>query len=199
MSRASGKVILFGEHAVVYGVPAIAVGIDRGATATARFSDEAGASTLRVGAWGITIPGDDRETPLGRAFGDLVVASGVRGSVIVEADTDLPPGAGLGCSAALGVAVARALEPDAGTDVIVERAGVWERVFHGNPSGVDAAVATLGGCVEFVRGAPVERVRVPGAFHLCVGHSGQASSTRSMVDAVARTPRSIPTAIAGTP
>jgi mevalonate kinase len=186
MSSASGKVILFGEHAVVHGVPAIAVGIDRGATATARFSKEPGPSTLEVGTWGIAVEDGDRETPLARAFGDLVAASGVRGRFVVEAETDLPPGAGLGCSAALGVAVARALDPDAENEVVVERAGVWERVFHGNPSGVDVAVATLGGCVEFVRGAPVERVRVPGVFHLCVGHSGQVSSTRSMVDAVAR-------------
>src|SRR5262249_46146632 len=94
-----------------------------------------------------------------------------------------------GCSAALGVAVARALDPEASGEVIAERAGVWERVFHGNPSGVDAAVSALGGCVLFERGSEkstISRIRVPGVVHLCVGNSGQASSTRSMVEAVAR-------------
>jgi mevalonate kinase len=62
----------------------------------------------------------------------------------------------------------------------------WERVFHGNPSGVDAAVAACGGCVFFRKGEPLERVRVRGPLHLCVGSTGIASSTKAMVDAVAR-------------
>ena len=191
---ARGKVILFGEHAVVYGIPAIAVGIERGARATAT-PTEAGPSTLRVRDWNISVRDDDDETPLARAFRDLLRVtreSGVTvGPVSVEAAADLPPGGGLGCSAALGVAVARALDPDAPGETIADRAGAWERVFHGNPSGVDAAVSALGGCVLFERGAASEkptisRIRVPSVFHLCVGNTGQASSTRSMVEAVAR-------------
>lgn len=190
---ARGKVILLGEHAVVYGVPAIAVGIDRGARATVAAAE--GPSTLRIAGWAVVREGD-RELPIGRAFSDLIAVTreaGVPiGSVVVDAEADLPPGGGLGCSAALGVAVARALDPQAPSEVIAQRAGAWERVFHGNPSGIDAAVSALGGCVLFTRGdsgaaASIERVRVPGVVHLCVGNSGQASSTRSMVEAVART------------
>lgn len=195
MSRsgtARGKVILLGEHAVVYGVPAIAVGIDRGARATVTPAE--GPSTLRVGGWAV-VRENELELPIGRAFTDLLAvtrAAGVRvDGVTVDAEADLPPGGGLGCSAALGVAVARALDPDAASEAIAERAGAWERVFHGNPSGIDAAVSSLGGCMLFTRGeagAPsvIERVRVPGVVHLCVGNSGQASSTRAMVEAVAR-------------
>src|ERR1019366_481370 len=62
----------------------------------------------------------------------------------------------------------------------------WERVFHGNPSGVDAAVAARGGCVVFRRGEAIEPVRVRGALLLCIGNTGVASSTKTMVDAVAR-------------
>ncbi len=192
---ARGKVILFGEHAVVYGVPAIAVGIERGARASVTPLDGDGPSTLRVRDWNISTHDDDRETPLARAFRDVLRVTrdaGVAvGRVTVDAEADLPPGGGLGCSAALGVAVARALDADAPGEVIAERAGAWEHVFHGNPSGIDAAVSALGGCVLFERGAgqgkaTITRVRVPGVFHLCIGNSGQASSTRSMVEAVAR-------------
>ena len=62
----------------------------------------------------------------------------------------------------------------------------WERVFHGNPSGVDAAVAARGGCVVYRKGEALDPVRVRGPLLLCVGNTGMASSTRSMVDSVAR-------------
>ncbi len=206
---ASGKVILFGEHAVVYGVPALAVGIDRGAWAEPRDTAAiagASASTLHVRGWNITVDDAIAErseaAPLARAFRDLLIATrdaqraageGPVGVVTLEASADLPPGGGLGCSAALGVAVARALDPAASSEAIAARVMAWERVFHGNPSGIDAAVSSLGGCVFFQRaaaesgGAPViERVLVPAPMSLCIGHSGQASSTKSMVEAVAR-------------
>ncbi len=183
--RACGKVILVGEHAVVYGVPAIAVGVDRGATAVAR-PLLVGPSRLRVRTWGIDVAADDAERDLARAFRALLEASRVAGPLEVEAEADLPPGAGLGCSAALGVAVARAVDPAASDEAIIARAMEWERVFHGNPSGVDAAVATLGGSVLFERGLPPAPLPIGAPLVLAVGHSGMASSTRSMVESVAR-------------
>ncbi len=206
---AQGKVILFGEHAVVYGIPALAVGIDRGASATAAplaadpRSGVAPASTLLLADWGVAVSdaSADESVPLGRALRDLLAVTRdaqreqrteAPCAFAVEARTELPPGAGLGCSAALGVAVARAIDPGASASVIAARVTAWERVFHGNPSGVDAAVASTGGCVLFQRDpdaaspASMKRVRVPASFHLCVGHSGVGSSTKSMVESVAR-------------
>ena len=117
MSRgtAHGKVILFGEHAVVYGVPALAVGIDRGAWAEAIDRAHAG-SVMHVRGWDVTVTDapDDDAPPLARAFSDLLAATREAqraageapvAAVSVEAEADLPPGGGLGCSAALGVAV----------------------------------------------------------------------------------------------
>jgi mevalonate kinase len=189
---ASGKVILLGEHAVVYGVPALAVGIDRGARATAT-PVASGPSRLRVRGWEVDVTEDDAGNDLGRAFGALVRAVRAEASgpahVHVVAEADLPPGGGLGCSAAIGVAVARAISYDPPAEQLSSFVNAWEQVFHGNPSGVDAAVCARGGCVVFQKQeghAHLEPVAVKGGLTLCIGNSGIASSTKSMVESVAR-------------
>jgi mevalonate kinase len=182
---ACGKVILLGEHAVVYGTPAIAVGIERGVRATAHAITD-GPSRLFVRTWDIEVAEDDAEKDLARAFQSLLSVAPVAQPLRVEADVDLPPGGGLGCSAALGVAVARAVDRDAPDARITERAMAWERVFHGNPSGIDAAVAASGGCIQFDKERGFETVHALGGLTLCVGHTGNASSTKAMVESVAR-------------
>jgi mevalonate kinase len=183
--HAWGKVILLGEHAVVYGVPAIAVGIERGARATVT-PLASGPSRIIVRDWEVDVAADHATHDLARALSAALDASGVTRPVLVEVEADLPPGGGLGCSAALGVALVRALDARASKAQVDERAMAWERVFHGNPSGVDAAVAAEGGCLLFEKGKPPEPVCVHGALHLCVGSTGLASSTKSMVESVAR-------------
>jgi mevalonate kinase len=196
-ATASGKVILVGEHAVVYGMPAIAVGIDRGVTASARVGRSAEASELRVTlAEGEPIGvrcGDGSE--LGRAFTALIESVAKTrdvGHLDIDVATTLPAGVGLGCSAALGVAIARAACGTCGSvsdDEAREHAMAWERVFHGNPSGVDAAVAALGGTLLFVRDGErsvVQPIVARSPLVLVIGHSGLVSSTRMMVESVAR-------------
>lgn len=192
-TAACGKVILFGEHAVVYGVPAIAVGIDRGASAEVSPVLEGAPTELFVPAWDVHETGDpvtDEEPSLGRAFRALVQVTRARGALItpvrVTAHADLPPGGGLGCSAALGVAIARALDPTAPTVEIISRVHEWESVFHGNPSGIDATVAARGGSVYFEKDRPLEAIPLRHPLILAIGQTGIGSSTRAMVEMVAR-------------
>lgn len=182
MARSSAKTILLGEHAVVYGVPAIAAGIDRGATATATPSDRA---LVRVGDRE-PVARDDGE--VGRGFGALLDSLGA-GPCRVDVDLDVPAGVGLGASAAIAVAAARAVlelerrPPD--LDRVVEAAMAWERVFHGNPSGVDAWAAAHGGCILYRRGEGVKALRVARALPLAIAVAGPPASTRVMVEGVA--------------
>ncbi|WP_437729359.1 mevalonate kinase [Sorangium sp. So ce861] len=222
LGQASGKVILLGEHAVVYGAPALAAGIERGARARATRAPDARASALRLG--GREHGAAPAEGDVAQAFAALLEALPGAGPVRVEAESDLPPGGGLGSSAALGVAIARAVaalaraSTEAGAHAAaaqaaaaapgaftaaaeVAAAAAWERVFHGNPSGIDTAAAARGGCFRFTRAHGATPLAPRDDLWLCVGSTGVPSSTRSMVELVAklfeRKPTLAETSIAG--
>jgi mevalonate kinase len=194
MGSAYGKVILLGEHAVVYGVPALVLGIDRGANARACSvaASETQTSELLLGSSLRVAPHETSD--VARAFGSLLAACDVTLPVRVEVTTDLPAAAGLGCSAALGVAIVRALDAWQGRKLAspsdaAARAMVWESVFHGNPSGIDATAAARGGCLLYQRaetGVTIKEIRLGGPLTLAIGHTGMASSTRAMVEHVAK-------------
>jgi mevalonate kinase len=189
--QASGKVILLGEHVVVYGAPALAAGIDQGARAEAERLPDGEPSRLRVGASLVpALSDDDRGDDRARAFAALLADGDPLPPLAVAADSDLPPGAGLGSSAAIGVAIARAAlaaagRADAGGEVIA-RATAWERIFHGNPSGVDVTAAAVGGCFRFTKAEGVRLLSPARELTLCVGLTGVSTSTREMVEGLAR-------------
>jgi mevalonate kinase len=185
-----GKVILVGEHAVVYGHAAVAAGISVGVTADAVPGD----GRLRVPAWSLEArAGDDSD--VGRALAALLDRLGARAlDFVVEAG--IPSRAGLGSSAALAVAIARAAVAAGGGDAsgVDDAVAAAERVFHGTPSGIDAAAASRGGVGSFTSADGWRPVPVLQTMTICVGLSGRPRDTAAQVSAVARLRERLPSA-----
>lgn len=177
----SGKVILLGEHAVVYGVPALATSIDRGVRALAR---PVPLATVFVS--GQELP---RDHELQRALRSVLGRLGAP-EFRVDLELEVPPGCGLGASAAMGVAVARAVLDAEGRSPedaeVLDAVDGWERVFHGNPSGVDAAAALGHGVLQYVKGSPPRPLSPERPLRLALAVADPPASTREMVESVAR-------------
>ena len=178
------KAILVGEHAVVYGHPALATGLSAAILAEAT----KGTGRLRVPAWELEATAGDG-SPAGQALAAILRRLDAP-PLDFELRAQFPSRAGLGSSAALAVAVARAAaaasgrpSDDGAIDAAVDEA---EAIFHGNPSGIDAAAAKSGRTGRFTRADGWRPVPVLQAIKLCVGLSGRPRDTAAQVAAVAR-------------
>ena len=174
-----GKVILLGEHAVVYGHRAIAGAIHQGLRCKI---SECAVARLTVPAWKIDMAADEAPA-VARAFRALLEKS-ARNPVHIEVEAGLPAGAGLGSSAALCVALARALRPEAKGQALLELANWGESCFHDNPSGIDVSLSAGGGIGSFTKSGGLRPIAC-NALPLVVGLSGVHRSTASMVAGVA--------------
>lgn len=177
--HAPAKLILTGEHSVVYGHPALAVAVDRWTSVRVRTLGPSHPTTVHSR--------DAASSPtLERALGTLIPSTGHA----VEITTEIPIGRGMGSSASLALATVRAwmgLQGTAPDPVSIhEHVLAIERVFHGTPSGVDHGVMMRGGVVRFektVEGPQLSAIDTP-ALPLVVFDTGVAGCTRSLVAGV---------------
>jgi len=184
-----GKIILLGEHAVVYGFPALAAALDRGVRVDPVPTPAGGSLRVDIPSWNLKITSEDDHS---FAHGLCAIADAVelgRPPLTLVGDAQIPPGAGLGASAAFAVAIARAmlayLKKPLDTASVVRAASASEMVLHGKASGVDVAVAVSGGIGVFRKSSGLRPIQIA-PLRVLVGPSGSPRSTAAMVDRVSQ-------------
>ena len=197
-----GKVILFGEHFVVHGVPGLVSAIDSTADAEVKKND----NIIRVQ--------DDRKGSKGYAdkkkFQQLESINRMLKKMDLSLETEglniwlggsLPGFSGLGASAASSVAIARAIAEEFylsfSDQEINDIAYEAEKAYAGNPSGIDNTAATFGGLLWFqknLKGGPniIERLSIEKPVEIIIGSTGIVANTKEMVKGVAKRKKANP-------
>ena len=194
-ASAPGKIILFGEHAVVYGQPALAVPVHQvraKAIINAEPRSVPGVVRLRAPDIGMdtTLADLQEEHPLAAVLLKASAALNLRRipACTLQVTSTIPMAGGMGSSAAVSVAVLRAFSAWLGhpfsDEQVSELAYQVEVIHHGTPSGIDNTVITYARPVYFVKGRPPEILQVRQPFTLVIGDTGVHSSTAVAVGEV---------------
>ncbi len=189
-AMANGKVILLGEHAVVYGKPALAVPIKN--AVVAEVSDTDHSPEIKVPAWDIDDKLEESNSiwwgAIQKVFQTLDIADA---RFAVHVKPNIPAAMGLGGSAAIAVAIIRAVSRhfklDLDDDQVNHFAFLCEKAAHGTPSGIDNTLATYGRSLIYQRlgeKTRMEPLDFPKPLNLVVGISDHPSLTVDMVAGV---------------
>lgn len=189
-----GKVILFGEHFVVHGVPGIVSATDAKTDAEVKKGEKGLIiNDERTGSKGYT---EKKKLQQIESIERMLKAIGMAPDtpMTIWLGGDLPGFSGLGASAASSVAIARAISQEFNLNLSNERINEVsyeaEKAYAGNPSGIDNTAATFGGFMWFKKNLSggrdfVERINIPKPVEIVIGSTGKVADTKAMVEGVA--------------
>jgi mevalonate kinase len=193
-SSAPGKIILFGEHAVVYGRPALALPV------TQVHADVDVSDSSRPGIW-IDAPDVNLRAELNTLPSDHPIASIINNlfflwrvspfpNLSIRITSTIPVASGLGSGAAVTVALTRSLASHLNHSMSDDEVNMFayeiEKLHHGLPSGIDNTVVTYVQPVYFVKDQPIEIFKVGEPFTIVIADTGIAAPTRESVGDVRR-------------
>lgn len=188
-SSAPGKIILFGEHAVVYNRPALAVPVTQ-VCATVNVSSHS-RSGIRISAPQIQLHSTLTALPTQHSLRMTleVILKNLNISLStplqIQITSSIPVASGLGSGASVSVALIRALSAYTGTslndDKVNQLCYETEKIHHGTPSGIDNTVITYARPVFFQRGQPIETFQVQHPFTIVIADTGIYAPTRESV------------------
>jgi mevalonate kinase len=190
-ATAPGKIILFGEHSVVYGQPALAVPIHH-ARAEAQITSGDPGTGLSIHAEDLNLNLTLKETAehglcqMARLVLDALNRD--EPDIVIWVRSSIPIAGGMGSGAAVSAALGKALSQHLGEPLPSDRLSALvyevEKVYHGTPSGIDNTVICFEQPVYFIKGQAVETFGVAKPFDLVIGDTGVPSPTKETVGAV---------------
>jgi mevalonate kinase len=186
-----GKIILIGEHSVVYGKPAIAFPFPSVSVKT-RVRPSPEGHRLKCDYFTGFLEKAPRELAGIRAVIFTALDRLNKGDIGLEFEIEstIPVGRGLGSSAAVAVSVVRGLfdffglRPD--RKELLDLVHLSETYAHGHPSGIDGASCAGDAPIWFVKGKSPASLGISVPFYLVVADTGRPADTRSAVGSVRR-------------
>jgi mevalonate kinase len=190
-ASAPGKVILFGEHFVVYGVKAILCAINKRITVTAekieggKISIKSNIGNLELETGKLISKINSPLKPFYYLADKMLKNENTGIEIIVE--SDIPLGVGLGSSSACCVAGAAAISrlfKKTSKEEILALAIEAEKTIFKNTSGADCTVCTYGGIMDYDKENGFHKIGSEPNFHLVIANSNIEHSTESVVEDV---------------
>ncbi|HEL2553839.1 TPA: mevalonate kinase [Streptococcus suis] len=191
VGKANGKIILMGEHAVVYGQPAIAM----------PFSAVEITAQVRAQGQALSVACDFYEGLVHKMpkiweslkhairFSLYRIGAPTDPAIHIEISSTIPAERGMGSSAAVAVAVARALfayyKKELTDSELWDIVQSSEKIAHGNPSGIDATTTSGKSPVFFIKHQPIEPFELTLHAHLVVADTGVTGNTLEAISDVA--------------
>lgn len=191
VGTAHSKLILIGEHAVVYGKPAIALPFP---AIEARATIEEVKNYKTILFESPYYSGPYQEIP--ESMEGIAVCINETLTYLMQKpegfkiclESTIPLGRGLGSSAAIAISIVRGLFLFFGQELndekLKELVHIAETFAHGNPSGIDAAASSNDHPIWFQRGSSITSLEIGGPFYLVVADTGRIGNTRGAVESI---------------
>ncbi len=193
ISKAPGKIILFGEHFVVHGTRAVVGAINKRVTITSEKNDTAGIS-ISSSLGKATIPITEEVDTVEKKFRpfffiakEVINDYNFKNGITIDIQSDIPIGAGLGSSSACCVAAAASVSNlFSRTDVsqVLDLAIDAERTIFPKTSGADCTVSALGGIIEYQKESDPKPIKTEHDFDFIVVNSQKMHNTDAVVSRV---------------